>query len=76
MGSTELLLVTGIEVLLGTAELRVRMVVGSGPEGVETVELTSKGGERLVRSDSIAVGEGTREASGIDVVFFLEVMAD
>ena len=62
--------------LLGIAEVRVRMVVGSGPEGFEKVDLTSNGGEHLVRADPILSGSGTRVKSDIDMVFFLEVMAD
>ena len=38
------------------------------------VDLISKGGERLVRAASPAVGVGTRAASGVDVVFFLDIM--
>ena len=51
------------------------MDVGSGPEGYDTVELTSKRGECLVVSVPSTVGIGTGEASGVEVVFLLEFMA-
>ena len=52
------------------------MVVLSVIESSETVDLVSKGGERLVRASPPVLGAGTGAVSGIDVVFFLEVMAD
>ena len=39
------------------------------------MELTSNVGEHLVRDAPLAVGAGTRAETGVDVVFFLEVMA-
>ena len=39
------------------------------------MELTSKVGDSLVIYDLPVVGAGTRSALGIEVVFFLEVMA-
>ena len=45
------------------------MVVGSGTEGFETVDLKSKGGERLVGDAPTVVGAGTGAASGVDVVY-------
>ena len=56
--------------------MRSRMVVRSGSEWFETVDLTSKVGECLVGAVPLAVGAGTRLASGVDVVFYLEVVAD
>ena len=40
------------------------------------MDLTSKGGERFVEAALSAVGAGTREESGIFVVFFVEFVAD
>ena len=76
MGSTEVLVVTGTVLLLGTAEVISIMVVGDVPEGFDTVGLASKQLENLARDAPPAVGVGTREASGVDMLFFLEVMED
>ena len=51
------------------------MDVGSGPEGSKIVDLVSKGGEHLVGASPSAVGEEKGAVSGIDMVFFLEIMA-
>ena len=72
MGSTRVLVASGIVVLLG---ISTRMAVGSCAKGIDTVGLTYKGGECIVVYASPAVGAGTRAASGIDTVFFLEFMA-
>ena len=47
VGSTGVLLIIEVEVFLGTAKGRTRVVIGSIPEGSETVELMSKGRESL-----------------------------
>ena len=52
-----------------------RLVVGSISKGFKTVDLTSKGGERLVGFPPSVVGAGTGVASDIDVVFLLVSMA-
>ena len=75
VGSTEVLVASGVGVFLGTVELRARMVVGYGDKGFKAVDLTSKGGERLVGASSPVVDAGTREESGVEVVLFLDVMA-
>ena len=51
------------------------MVVVSVLEGFKTVDLMSKGGERLVGFPPSVVGAGTGVASDIDVVFLLVSMA-
>ena len=51
------------------------MVIGYGPEGSKTVDLTSNEGERLVRFTLPVVDAGTGATSGVGVVFFLGVMA-
>ena len=71
VGSTEVLVGTGIGVLLGKSEVRKRMVIESGAKGIKTVNLASKVGERLVGSALPAVDAGTRVASGIDGLFLL-----
>ena len=76
VGSTEILVVSGVGVFLGAEELRARMVFRSVEKKFETVDLTSKVGEQLVRSDSSAVGSGTRALSVVDMVFFFNLMAD
>ena len=63
--STGVLLESGIRVLLGKA---TSMVVGSLAKVFETVDLTSKWGECSVGSSSAT--------TGVDMVFFLEIMAD
>ena len=45
-----------------------RVVFGSLDEGFDKLDLTSKGGERLVVSASPVVGAVARAASGVDVV--------
>ena len=50
------------------------MVVGSIPEGFETVDLMYKGGELLVRANMTVVDTGTGEAPEVYVVLFLDVM--
>ena len=67
-----MLVASGIGVLLGN---ETRIVVGFLAEGFETYYLISKEGELLVRAALYVVGAGTRAAPGVDVVFFLEVMA-
>ena len=52
------------------------MVIGSGFEGYETMDLISNGEENLVGYDSTRVGAGTRAELGVDVVLLLDVMAD
>ena len=61
--------------VLGKTEGRARMAIGSGPEGLKTVDLTSKGRGRLVRASHPAVGAVTGAASGVEVILLLEVMA-
>ena len=56
VGSTELLVATGIGVFLGTSEARTIMAVGYGPKGFKKLDLTSKVGESLVRAAPPAVG--------------------
>ena len=73
VGSTGVLIESGIGVLMGTA---TSMVGGSLTKVLEIVDLTSKELERLVGSTLSAVGAGTRVASGVCVVFFLNVMED
>ena len=51
------------------------MVVGSGTEGFETVELKSKGGERLVGGAPTVVGAGTGAASDMGTIFTFEIMS-
>ena len=51
------------------------MVVDSGDRGFDTLDLTSKVGDCLVKYASPAVYSGKRVATGVEVVFFLEVMA-
>ena len=68
----------GIELVmfLFTSERISIVVVGYISKESETVDLVSKGGELLVRASPPVLGAGTGAVSGIDVVFFLEVMAD
>ena len=68
VGSTEVLITSGI------GEVISIMVVVNGAEGLDTVDLMPKVGERFVGSVLPVVVSGTRVASGIYVVFFLEVM--
>ena len=76
VGSVEVLVVTGAVVLLGTPEEREKVVVGSGPEGYDTVNLISDGVDRLVGGTFPAVGTGTGEGLSANSVFLLEVIAD
>ena len=69
-----MLVATGVGVLLGIAEWRARLLVGSGPKECKTVDLTPEGREHLVGSDLLVVGLGKGAASCIDVIFFLEFM--
>ena len=75
MGSTKLLVATGVGVFLGTEEVISRMVFGSVPEGFDTVDLTSNDEKRLFGAAPPAVVAGTGVVSGIDVVLLLEFMA-
>ena len=72
VGSTGMLVSSGIVVLLETA---TRMLVGSWDKGSEAVDLTYKSGNNLVVDASPMVGVGTRLASDIYMIFFLGVMA-
>ena len=67
VGSTGLFVASEIGIFIETA---TRVVVGSRDKGFEKLDLKSKGGERLVRSVSPAVGAGESEGetSGIYVV--------
>ena len=76
VGSTEVLVSSGVGVFLGTVELRARMVVGYGDKGFKAVDLTSKGGERLVRAVLTMVGTSKRAVSVVDVVFLLDILVD
>ena len=60
----------------GIRELKEIMVFGSLAKVFKKVELTSKGGNHLVRSILPAVGAGKRTVSGVDMIFFLQVMTD
>ena len=66
--STRLLVASGIGLFLGKA---IWMVVGYRAKYFETVNMKSKGGERLVGADFTKLGAETRVALGVDVVFFL-----
>ena len=68
LGSTEVLVASGI------GELRARMVVGSGAEGFETVDLTSKEGDNLFGAAPPTVVAGKSAESGVDMILLLEVM--
>ena len=52
------------------------LVVGYGPKGFETVELTSNVLERLLLYSPPALLAGTGAESGVGVVFLLGVMTD
>ena len=67
----------GIELVmfLFTSERISIVVVGYISKESETVDLVSKGGERLVRSNLNVVGTGTGEESVVYVVLFLKVVA-
>ena len=67
----------GIELVmfLFTSERISIVVVGYISKESETVDLVSKGGERLVRSNMNVVGTGTGEESVVYVVLFLKVVA-
>ena len=52
------------------------MDVESGPEGSKKVDLTPEGGESLVGAASTVAGAGAEAESGVETVFFLEVMVD
>ena len=52
------------------------MIIGSGDEGSETVDVTSNEGESFVGDDLPVVGTGTRSDSGVDMVLLLKVMED
>ena len=69
-----MLVLSNIGVLLGTAEVSAKIDAGSGSKGFETVDLMSNVGNVLVGSAPPLVVTGTKVASGIDVVFFLEAM--
>ena len=71
VGSTGLLVSSGIGVLMVTSK---SMVIGYLVKGFETVELASKGGDHLVVSNSPAVCAGEMAALVIYVVLFLEVI--
>ena len=62
VGPTEVLVASGIEMFLGTAEVRERMGVGSKAKGFEKLDLKSKVVEHLVGDSSPKVGGGTRAA--------------
>ena len=72
VGSTGVLVASVIEVLMDT---ETRVVIESLSKGFETLYLTSKGGGHLFGVASPAVGEGKRAASGIYMLFFLELMS-
>ena len=74
VGSTEVLVVTGVGLLLGINKARARIVVGYGAKKIETVDLTSKEEEILVVSALSTVGAGTGTDSGVDVVLLLKFM--
>ena len=76
VGPTKVLLATRVGVVLGVSEEREKVVVGSGPEGYDTVNLISDGLERLVGGTFPAVGTGTGEGLSANSVFLLEVIAD
>ena len=63
-------------VLLGTAEERSRVHVGSVLKGSDTVDLMSKEREHLGVVYLPLVSAGIGAASVLDVVFFLKVMLD
>ena len=44
VGSTEVLVVIGFGVFLGTLEWKAILLVGSGPEVLDSVDMKSKGG--------------------------------
>ena len=44
LGSTEVLVVIGFGVFLGTLEWKAILLVGSGPEVLDSVDMKSKGG--------------------------------
>ena len=55
MGSTAVLVATGVVVFLGNSEVRARMVVESVYKGFDTVELEYKGGDNLIGASPPAV---------------------
>ena len=59
VGSIVLLVVTGVVVFLGTAKVIAKVVVGSIPEGSDTVYLTSKRRDCLGGAFPTALGAGT-----------------
>ena len=69
-----MLVATGVGVLLGTAEGRAKVIVCSGTEGYDTVDLTSEGVECLFVSTPHAEVEGTGAELGINAILLLEVM--
>ena len=62
--------------LIGVVEERARVVIWSVTKGFETVDLTYKGGDFLVRSLLIALGSGTGDEPGVDVILFFDFVAD
>ena len=72
-GSTGVLVASGIGFFLGTS---TRMAIGYLSEGFKTLDLTSKRVNCLFGNSLSAVGAGTSVESGVDVVFFLKVIAD
>ena len=75
VGSTKVLVVTGLGLLLVTSEERAIVVVGYVSEGFETGYLMYKEVYHLVGSVPPRVGAGKRAKSGVDVVFFFEVIS-
>ena len=74
VGSSDVLLGTDVGVFLGKEEGRARVVFGFRPKGSETVDLMSKGRERLVRANMTVIGTGTGAEIVVYVVLFLNFM--
>ena len=72
VSSGNLLAATGVAV-----DGRLGVFIGSRPEGSKTVDMMyeEEGGERLVGAVSSVVGAGVGATSGVDTVFFSEVIA-